>query len=458
MIRSRLLAPALAGVTALALAVTTTLAETVTLTPAQMRVVASESVVKGLTRQGYDLASALLKRDSDDVEALLIHSRAARDLGKLEEAETSARRAWSLAADKPEKYAAAKAIAQALSSQRKRTRAQLWLRRAAHHAPSDLSRNLAIRDFQYVRSRNPWSTHLSFNIAPSDNINNGSQSQTTELFGLPLQFALSGTSRALSGTEVSLGFDTRYRLVETERGTLHATFGLDHRTYALSAEARRQAPGTRGSDFNTTQATVGLKARTALTEDRRLNWSGNLDTGRAWYAGDPYLDFVRVGTGLSYGLSPRSLVQAEVTQEWQTGIAPRPDADIARLRAGFAHLLPGGSRIDLSLGWEESQSAATYLDYTRRDASLRLALGKPVWGTQVSFGVNASEKHHDMSGLTGGVRTETTFGADMTVVFPKLDMMGFVPSVTLRASRTDGTIDLLDKSETGIGFGIKSAF
>ena len=62
--------------------------------------------------------------------------------------------------------AAALAVAQALSSEGARTRAQLWLRRAMQVAPTKRQKALAVRDFRYVRLRNPWSTRLSFSVAP----------------------------------------------------------------------------------------------------------------------------------------------------------------------------------------------------------------------------------------------------------------------------------------------------
>jgi hypothetical protein len=176
-----------------------------------MRELAGQAVVQGQPGLTFDVSGALIARDTDDLNAHLIRSRAARDLGRNDDALLHARAAWSLSDTQDEKYAAALANAQALSSAGRRTAAQLWLRRAVQLAPTDALRAKAAQDFRYVRGQNPWATALSFSVSPSSNINNGSRNETFELFDLPFEFELGGEARALSGLEVATGFSTRYR-------------------------------------------------------------------------------------------------------------------------------------------------------------------------------------------------------------------------------------------------------
>ena len=137
------------------------------LSPGEMRDLSAKALDAGHPETALELTSALLQRDADDVQALLIRSRAARDSGDFTLARDMAGRAWSLSGTDPEaRYAAALATAQALSSQGKRTRAQIWLRRAAQIAPTEQARQMAVRDFRYVRSRNCWATDLTFGIGP----------------------------------------------------------------------------------------------------------------------------------------------------------------------------------------------------------------------------------------------------------------------------------------------------
>ena len=79
-------------------------AVSVDVTPDQLRIMAANSIVNGNPTQGYEMAQALLARDPNDVEALIIRARAARDLGKLTEALSTARKAWFGAQNASERF------------------------------------------------------------------------------------------------------------------------------------------------------------------------------------------------------------------------------------------------------------------------------------------------------------------------------------------------------------------
>ncbi|MGR3503328.1 hypothetical protein [Pseudaestuariivita sp.] len=432
-------------------------AETVTLTPSEMRAAAARSVLEGRADQAAGLAEALIARDANDIDAWLVLSRARRDLGQHAQALEAGREAWRLAETRPHRHAAALAQAQALSSQGQRTRAQLWLRRAVEAAPTPQARATAIRDFRYLRARNPWSTTLSFSIAPSDNVNGGSASATSELFGLPLAFALEGSARALPGTEATAGIRGRYRWQNTGAVQVDLLYAAQQSRVWLSDTARDRAPDADARDFDTAELGFGLRL-SGTAADGRSAWSVTGEAQRFWYGGTPYVNSVKLTATGRTALGPRTLLAGSLGHEWQAGLGTRPDAGITRARMTLARALPGGARLSWSLGWEESAADADYLTYTRRDTGLRLALGAPVLGMDVSFGVTAAEKRHDQSALTGGARVETTFGGDVTLVFREADFLGFVPALRLETQRTDGTIDLLDGAETGFGLSLQSAF
>jgi len=429
------------------------------LTPDQMRALAGQAISKGFTPEAYDISSALLRRDPDDLQALLLHSRSARDLGKLAEAKTSARRAWFLSSEPPEKFSASMAMAQALSSDGKRSRAQLWLRRAAQNAPDDRTKAIAERDFGYVRARNKWSTSLSFNLSPTSNINNGSRKETTTItnFGFPIEVFLVGKSRALSGTEISLGFDTRYKLAQTERSSTNLSFGLNHTNYVLSDEAKKIAPDAKGSDYAQTVATIGLSHDLRLPSGRSgLGFDGTL--GRVWLGGDPFYDFVRLGAAWRYALDKKTGTQLRISHEAQTGNVGRTDAQITTFSAGISRQLESGARLSLSAQHALSTSDAHYLDYTSTSVGARFHMAKPVLGAGLEFGLSARRKEHDEAGNFPDGRLEDTVSADITAVIDQVEFYGFVPTISLHASRTEALSSLYDKEELGLRMGIRSSF
>lgn len=427
------------------------------LSPGQMRELAGQAVLQGQSGLAYDLSGALVERDDADLNAHLIRSRAARNLGRNEDALNHARRAWSLADTPDSRYSVSLAMAQALSSSGRRTAAQLWLRRAVQIAPTDALKARAAADFRYVRRQNRWATALRFSVAPSSNINNGSRNETSELLGLPFEFQLEGEARALSGVEISTGLSTRYRIVENDRKRTDLLFGLSHRTYVLSDEAKEIAPDANGFDFATSSVFVGLEESYTLPGGKaRLGWDAQL--GRTWYAGDPLLDYTRIGVNYRRAAGKRGLVSAAISRDMQDGAGSRDDAAILRASLGYGMALKNGDQFSLSTRFVQSTSDAGYLDYDRRALSASYRMAKPVGPTQLEFGLTVSEKHHDASSLSPDGRDERTVEARVTAALPEMDFYGFMPTVTLNAERTDANIDLYETETYGIQLGVRSAF
>ena len=444
------------ALTVTALAATQTSAQAV-LSPEQMRELAGQAVLQGQSGLAYDLTGALIERDADDLNAHLIRSRAARNLGRNDDAVSHARSAWALA-DTPEaRYSASLAMAQALSSSGRRTAAQLWLRRAVQIAPTEALKARAAQDFQYVRRQNPWATALRFSVAPSSNINNGSRNETSELFGLPFEFQLEGEARALSGVEISTGLSTRYRIVDSDRKRTDLLFGLSHRTYVLSDDAKEIAPDAEGSDFATSSVFFGLQEDYTLPSGRsQLGWDARL--GRTWYGGDPLLTYNRIGANYRRVAGERGLVSVSVSREGQNGENGRDDATIWSASLGYGLSLDNGDRLSLSTSFLSSESDADYLDYTQRSIGVSYGLANPIGPARLDFGLSMLDKQHDRSGLTADGRDERTIKASVTATLPEMDFYGFVPTITFNAERTDANIDLYETENYGIQLGIRSAF
>ena len=431
-------------------------AEPVAMGPDALRQLAAEAIGTGQTRLALTLTDALLDRDAGDGGALLLRSRALRDTGRAEEAAAAARGAWRLSDTGAARHLAALAMAQALASDGRRTQAQWWLRRAAHHAPTAAMRQRAIEDFRYVRARNPWATELSFSIAPESNVNNGSMRSTTRLYDLPFDFRLSGSAQALSGTEIAAGLVTRYRLNESRRHKTDLLLRVHQRTYRLSEEARAKAPDVRGSDFafGTLSATLAYEARRA--PDGPPHWIA-ATAGQTWYGGDPYTRFLRLSGAQNWALDPRTGAQLALSVEGQQGVGG-PDSRKLRVSAGLTRILGDGHRLRLRLAAVASRSASAAREYDRLEAEARLALGRPVLGMELDMGLTLAEDRYPQAVFGSGTRRDAEIGLDITADLPGLDYHGFIPSVTLRAARTDSTRSLHDTEVLGLELGWRSAF
>lgn len=434
------------------------------LAPEQMRAAAWMALRAGDPERALGFSQALLARDPKDRAALLINSRAARDLGQFDRAKASARAAWALAEGPEQKYASSLVMAQALSSNGQRTQAQWWLRRAVQHAPNEALSRKAIDDFQYVRLRNPWATQLSFSITPESNINNGSSSRSSFLnyklsellFGQPVEYELGGTALALSGVEYALGVNTRYRFAETETRAHDVILTADLRQYTLSNEAKAIAPTAKGSDFAFSTYSLGYGQR-GINFDRRGEYRMVFDLGQSWYGGAEYARFARLSAGQSYRLASGDKINLRLAGERQFGIATS-DSDTLRADFSYTTQIFNGATFwaNATLATASSPVAADEFDEIGLRAEVTFA--KPLAGATVQLGVWARNRNYDVSPHSPDGRQDDRVQADLTMIFNKIDYYGFNPTMQISASRTDSNIGLYDANRVGVNFGIQSAF
>lgn len=454
-------------------------AQTVQLDVEQMRLAAELNLRNGDMGRALAFADALLQRDPQDVTALLIRSHALRATGEAGKAQDAARTAWQLAPSDNLKYSSAMLMAQALSSDGKRTRSQLWLRRAAQVAPTEEQQARAAQDFRYVQRNNPWQTQLAFTLAPNSNINNGSARATSALLWQIFnpfnqdgtgQVVLGAASKALSGLEMGVDVQTRYRFHQTERTAHDLRLGLSYRSYRLSGSARdalalddaeRVARGERpqditGSDFayGTVQLGYGYKR---LRSDQRGEFSLTADLGQSFYAGARYNSYLRGTVGQSYYANETTKfdfgLSAE-TRHAQRGIAQ----DTLSLSAGMSRKLASGDGLYLGAAVSTVASDTARAEYDEVRLRAGYMLGRELMGTALQFGMSTSFRDYDISPHDPSGRRETQLTADITATFRQINYMGFKPVVSLTASTTDSNIGLYDVKRTGLSIGIASAF
>ncbi len=448
------------------------------LTAAEMENAAKLSLAAGADAQAIDLADALLERNDKDTTAHLIRSRALRNLGKFDEAQAAARAGWRLARTDDEKYTAALLIAQALSSDDKRTRAQFWLRQARQVAPSPAHAAQAARDFQYVRLRNPWHTQLSFTLAPNSNINNGSARDTSALyyqFFNPfnpdgVEATLSAASKALSGLEVGADMQSRYRFHQTERTAHDLRIGLSYRTYSLSSQSRDDLASQdatlvangetpldiSGGDFayGTMRLGYGYKR---LRADRRGEFSLTTDLGQSFYGGARYNSFLRARIGQSYYVNQTTKLLIDLSTDLRK--AQRgSDTQSVGFSTGMSKQLANGNGLYLGAAVAALRSETTSLEYDELRLRGGYVLGRPVFGTSLQFGVGTSYRDYDVSPHNASGRRDLEISADVTATFNQIDYYGFNPTLSLNASTTNSNIGLYDVNRIGLSIGIASAF
>lgn len=424
-----------------------------------MRQLAFQTLQAGYAQDALKLADALLTANPKDATALIIRSQALRAVGQLHAAQQAARAAFAAAETDKGRFGASMAQAQALSSDGRRTAAQMWLRRAAQYAPSERAYEIARRDFGYVRSRNPWTLDITGQAQPSSNVNNGSRQDTMTVSGLPFQFEIAPESQALSGVELGLGVAATYRFApQAEHRLTEARLGFSGQAVALSAAAKAKAPKAQASDYGYLALEAGLSHKRGLDADgvNKLRLSGAL--GHNWYGGGDLSDYLRLSMGLDHRLSDSAALTFALSAD-HTARADSALQSSDRLAASFGYGVAVGQD-RLSIEVEAAQTASQSAEVRSRQASVSLGWkkGKAIAGVGLSAGLELSQQVFADSRYGSGGREDLSLQGNLSMTFEKLDYMGFSPVVNLQASRVQSNSALHDRQNFGFSIGIKSAF
>ncbi|MBL4927283.1 hypothetical protein [Fuscibacter oryzae] len=419
----------------------------------QGRALAIQLVQNGQATAARAAALALLQRDPDDVVALIVLSRAERDLGAFKAAQKAARHAERVATRDEDRFGAALAMAQALASDGRRTAAQFWLRRATELAPDARARAVAVRDFTYVRSRNPLKARLSFGAFPSSNVNDGPTSNTLVVGGIEF---VNPDAVPLSGLGFSVGGDLTWRLPAGKEAGFTLGLSADSTRYILSESARAQVPDASASDY----ATSGLSLSAGY--DRRFGesvLSSTLRIGRDWQGGAALADWSQLSFGLQRSMDERHALSLalEVTD------TRRKDSDIRSSQkigggVGWIWASEAGDRwaSRLTLGTVQSDSAAI----ARREGELRLDWQRaaPVLGVELSAFATLGLAQYDRALPGLATRQDVNARLGVTALISKVDYMGFAPEVGLVLSGTNSNIPALTTRKAELRLGIRSTF
>ena len=292
-----------------------------------------------------------------------------------------------------------------------------------------------------IRRQKDWSYNFSFALAPDSNINNGTSSRETELFGLP--FELSDDTRQRSGIGLaidagaefapSLSDSVRLRLGADIQRRQYRDTQFDDMTIALhtgprlvlsgwdlsllATGFRRQFGGRRLSEGMGArlEATHTGGARTAIS----LGVAGDqvrypdypLQDGRTWSAWG----------GVIRALTPASSVNGRIGVSRRTARTPELASWSGWMSAGYYRDLPGG----FSIYAEPSYGASRY------DSS------DPFFGAR---------------------RKDRILELQLAVLNRRIVYTRFTPRIALTFARRNSTIDLYDFRQRRLEAGVTSSF
>lgn len=440
-----------------ALSAVTASAKTLTLTIDQSRVLAIKALNAGDAPLAWSLATGLLKRDPHDFTALLVMARASAKLNKMPEAREAARQAWREAKTPQQRFDAAMVRSQVLSSSGYRTASQFWLRRAIQLAPNDRDKAAAVAGLRYVRSHSHWAFKIDASLQPSSNVNGGSANSTMTIFGLP--FILSGDARALSGLVGSLGATATYRFRPSTNALSSLRFSAVQTHNWLSSSARRQAPNAKGSDYDYSDVEIGFsqQIRASVKSLAVYHWSATL--GRNWYGGNVLSDYIAGGVGVQRPLSPSVTFGADLglQRQLRADVFSR-SAVVTTGSAGLTWRLTNGDRLQVTVGDQDTHSKNIEIDHNMVFAQVTWDKARPIRGVRIGAALQMQHSRYGFFPFSTNGRSDTGVTASLTMVFDRVQYMGFSPSLTLELSRVHSNVSLYETRNFGVVVGVRSTF
>jgi len=427
--------------------------EPATLAPQAARAAAARLLTEGYPRATLDVTAVLLERDPQDVDALILRAHAQRTLQDNSGAQVSARKAWQYSTEGVQKYEAARVMAQALSSDDRKSRAQLWLRRAAQVAPTEQLRNRAVRDYQYVRFTNPWSVKFRFGIAPSDNVNNAPLDNTVILGGLLFE---DETAIPLSGVEISTGVDLRYNFNISRTRRNFVLLSWDQKRVVITDDDKPLEIDEDDFRYTKLEAALGRDFKTAA--DAPSN-TVSLSLGRIWSGGDHLADEVRVRFRQTHKLADGA------TLNWYStfGYADRQDnADrsgiTSTLGATWSRPVGGGSRLALSAKLSRTDTDSAVVTHDAVTLGATYTLGRPVLSAVATFSAFGTFRRYDDAVYGPDPRRDDGAVLSTSLFFKDFDTYGFAPKVAFTARRTNSNISSFDTRDIRVSIGLQSVF
>jgi len=436
-------------------------AQQVSMTLDQARAIAQRAYRTRNYMLARDMALILLEVDPKDPTALVVLAAVEPLLGRPQAGQKAGRQAWKLTRDGVLRHEAAFFTARAQAFDQNWGRAKLWLRRAHMSAKTPAQRAAVADGFRKLRASSPFQTQLSFSVSPSSNLNGGSSARFLVIDDFFAVGQLSGAAQALSGSVAVIDASATHLL----GGGAHHRTSLRLRGYhdfnALSAQAQALAPGTRGSDFNFAMAEIGVlhqrrKSRAPLPD------SLSFSVGHSWYGGEKLEKFATLELGKDFDLPGGVAARLSTTFDRRWSMRGASHVDGRRAALQMVKRFTNDNTLNLSLGLRETNSRSVFRDYSGWDASIGMALGKPIGPVQLSGSLGVSVRDYQRWALgffaIPGGRQDQKATAEISMLFHDVDYFGFNPVVRLQGAQSWSNISRYETRSYGVSLGFRSSF
>ena len=436
--------------------------EFVTIERSEGRSLARQAVLDGQFDLARDIALALLDADKHDPVAHIVLAAVWINRGENLAARRSAASAYRAAETPAARYEAARLAALASSNAGQLLRAQIWLRRAATHAPNENAFAQNATDFRQVARSNPLNLSFNLSFAPTNNVNGGSESAFNIIDGIPIWGILSPDAQALSGFVASADLRASYRLSEDQNQRTSLSLRLYDREVWLSKEAQDAAPDSDNGDFAYAWWEVSANQK-RLAGDWALDYG--LSIGRSYSAGVADKDRVTLTASALRPLSERLAFTAYGELGWRRDVGSAQEPDAIRSLGAGARWISNGERLAGAFSAQVVHQSTSSPFENNRSEITRMQLSyqpqtQPDWA-QLKISLGASFAHYPdytvLVPVPGGREDYTGFGT-IELELKNVSYAGFAPVLTLSHQQTDSNVSRFDTRQTDLRIGFRSQF
>lgn len=447
------------------------------LTLAQARALAVASLREGKPQLAYSISKEMLKANPKDAAAYFVIAQSLEQLRDPKLGRRAAGYAFRYAQSPNDRFLAAQMAARLSYQAKQYGYAQYWLRRSIDSAPNPNLRQQTINDFKRISRENPLRYNLQFSIAPSDNVNSGTDNTYSTADGLTGGGVISDDGQPLSGVVVKGQIVGSYRLGVSKTSETRLTARLSTRQVILSSSAKRKLQSSPfpsvqnkdGSDFASTTLELGIAHNFALgrsAANPRGNGYGRVSfsLGQQWYASAPYSRFAKIGFSRGINLKQGRFLTFSAYYT-RRDYDDRFPSDRIELRADYAHSFTSGAQLGTGLHLSQTRAGGNNRDNDSASLYVSFKPAKRLGPAKARFTLAAVQSNYPSylllnpfpTAVPGGRRDTTLFGS-ASFQFDRFEFAGFSPELTISTRRTSSNVSRFDTNELSMSIGIKSNF
>ncbi len=423
---------------------------------------ARQLLLAGQPDAARQIAEALLRSDQNNTQAHILLAQAHLRLGNQGEARQSARTAWRTAIGDRDRFAAALTMADVLAAEESYSRSQFWIRRAIQTAPGPQSEAIAIEAFRRVRQANPLAVELSFGLVPSSNVNSGNSNRTINFAFLPdgfreIQWLVPPDQRPLSGLEISVQTDLRYRIAQSQTSRTSLEFGVFGRTYVMSDSARETAPDVTGESLSFAQTSFGVLHQW-VPDGSSDPYSASLTISHDWAGGAPFRTEVNGTLGRQFSYENNDVVSISGGVRYTHGLSNDIDTTTYSLNGRWARELDNDDVFGLNAALVKATSTSSDSAYDSVTLGLSYDFGDILPGLDLAAQYSEQFRVYETSAFDPAGRDDRVSSLRLDIGLQDVQFYGFEPVMNIQARRTDSSVARFDTDGVQVGLNLRSSF